>query len=58
MDLNYEILLNEFVTISFCTKGGFTWEEILNLDYRLYEQLLKEIEPIKKSYEKDNGGTE
>lgn len=51
LDVRHEDLITEAITIGFCTKGGFTYEQILKMDFKLYLQLLKDIEPIKKSYE-------
>ena len=45
-------MITETVTVGFCTKGGFTYRDVLDMDFKLFRQLMKDVEPIKQSYEK------
>ena len=56
-DVRNEDLVTESVTIGFCTKGGFGYSDILKMDFKLYLQLIKDIEPIRKSYEEESKGS-
>ena len=48
IDFDYNVLVVEAFAISYYSKGGFTFQDICNMEFDLYELVLKEADRISK----------